>query len=211
MNENTSAGPGRSRPRLRAVLPTAAGSGHPASPQCAARLRRVAGAAVLTGIGLLAAACGGGSNPADSGASSPPGLAQALDAYAHCMRGHGLQGVYVTRAPSSPNPGTVLMIFHGFAVEGADPSSPGFQSAQSACQHWLPQGTPPTGAELHQQFLAAVRSARCMRSRGYPDWPDPQVLNGRVGIGFPSSGIDVNSPQFQSAAKACGQPVPSSG
>jgi len=103
------------------------------------------------------------------------------------------------------------MIFHGFAIEGADPSSPGFQPAQSACQHWLPRGTPPTGPELHQQFLSAVRSARCMRSHGYPDWPDPQVLNGRVGIGFPSSGIDVNSPQFQSAAKACGQPVPSSG
>jgi hypothetical protein len=211
MNENTGTGPSRSRPRLRVVLLAAAGPGHPASPRCAVRLRRVVGAGVLAGIGLLAAACGGGSHPAGSGASSPPGLAQALGAYAHCLHGHGLPGVYVTRAPSSPNPGTALMIFHGFAIEGADPSSPGFQSAQSACQHLLPQGTPPPGAELHQQFLSAVKSARCMRSHGYPDWPDPQVVNGRVGIGFPSSGIDVNSPQFQSAAKACGQPVPPGG
>jgi hypothetical protein len=103
------------------------------------------------------------------------------------------------------------MIFHGFAIEGADPGSPGFQSAQSACQHLLPQGTPPTGAELHQQFLSALKSARCMRSHGYPDWPDPQVVNGRVGIGFLSSGLDTNSPQLQSAAKACGQPLPLSG
>jgi hypothetical protein len=211
MNENTSAGRGWSRPRLRAVLPAVAGPGHSAWPRCAARFWRVAGAAVLAGIGPLAAACGGGSHPAGSGASSPPGLAQALDAYAHCMRGHGLPGVYVTRAPSSPNPGTALMIFHGFAIEGADSSSPGFGSAQSTCQHLLPQGTPPTAAELHQQFLSAVKSARCMRSHGYPDWPDPQVVDGRVGIGFPSSGIDVNSPQFQSAAKACGQPVPPGG
>ncbi len=190
MNENTGAGPGRSRPR---------------------RLRAVPLAAVLVAIGLVAAACGAGSHPAGSGASSPPGLAQALDAYAHCMRGHGLPGLYVARAPSSPNPGAVLMIFHGFAIEGANLSSPGFQTAQNACQHLLPQGTPPTVAELHQQFISALKSARCMRFHGYPNWPDPQVMNGRVGIGFPSSGIDVNSPQFQSAAKTCGEPVPPSG
>ena len=34
---------------------------------------------------------------------------------------------------------------------------------------------------------------------------------GRRRLGFPSSGIDVNSPQFQSAAKTCGEPVPPSG
>jgi hypothetical protein len=189
MNENTGSGSGRSRPR---------------------RLRAVALASVLAVIGLVAAACGG-SHPAGSGASSPPGLAQALDAYAHCMHGQGLPGLYVTRAPSSPNPGPVLMIFHGFAIEGADPSSPGFQSAQNACQHLLPQGTPPTGAELHQQFITALKSARCMRFHGYPNWPDPRVMNGRVGTGFPSSGVDLNSPQFQSAAKTCGQPGPPSG
>jgi hypothetical protein len=103
------------------------------------------------------------------------------------------------------------MIFHGFAIEGANLSSPGFQTAQNACQHLLPQGTPPTVAELHQQFISALKSARCMRFHGYPNWPDPQVMNGPVGIGFPSSGIDANSPQFQSAAKTCGEPVPPSG
>lgn len=187
MSENTGAGPGRPRPR---------------------RLRAVVLAGALAGTGLLAAACGGGSHPAGPGASSPPGLAQALDAYAHCMHGHGLPGLYITRAPSSPNPGTTLMIFHGFAIEGADPGSPEFQSAQNACQRLLPHGTPPTGTELHQQFISALKSARCMRSHGYPDWPDPEVVNGRVG--FPTSGVDVNAPQFQSAAKTCGEPVPPS-
>ena len=190
MNENTGSGPGRSRPW---------------------RLRAVALAAVLAGTGLLAAGCGRGSHPAGSGASSPPGLAQALDAYAHCMHGHGLPELYVTRTPKNPNPGAALMIFHGFAIEGANLSSPGFQPAQNACQHLLPQGTPPTGAELHQQFITALKSARCMRLYGYPNWPDPQVMNGRVGIGFPSSGVDVNSPQFQSAAKTCAEPGPPSG
>jgi hypothetical protein len=175
MNENTGAGPGRSRPRrLRAVVLAGVGPGHPDSPRYAARLRGVTGAAILAGIGLLAVGCGGGSHPGGSGASSPPGLAQALDAYAHCMHGHGLPGLYITRAPSSPNPGTTLRIFHGFAIVGADPGSPGFQSAQNACQHLLPHGTPPTGADLHQQFLSALKSARCMRSHGYPDWPDPR-------------------------------------
>lgn len=146
MNEDTGASPGRSRRR---------------------RLRAVALAAVLAGTAVVAAGCGEGSHPAGSGASSPPELAQALDAYAHCMHGHGLPGLYVTRAPSSPNPGAALMIFHGFAIEGANLSSPGFQSAQNACQHLLPQGTPPTGAELHQQFISALKSARCMRFHGY--------------------------------------------
>ena len=117
MNEDTGASPGRSRPRM---------------------VRAVVLAAVLAGTAITAAACGGGSHPAGSGASSPPGLAQALDAYAHCMRGHGLPGLYVARAPSSPNPGTVLMIFHRFAIEGVDPSSRGSRprrtSASTCCR-----------------------------------------------------------------------------
>ena len=73
-------------------------------------------------------------------------------------------GLRVTRAPSSPNPGAAH-VFPRVAIEGANLSSPGFQSAQNACQHLLPQGTPPTGAELHQQFISALKSARCPWNR----------------------------------------------
>ena len=46
-----------------------------------------------------------------------------------------------------------------------------------------------------------------MRAHGYPEWPDPQEINGRVAIGI-LPGIDPSSPQFQRAARTCGQPVP---
>ena len=174
-----------------------------------AGMRRAAAVAVLAGTALLVAACGG-SHPAGSGASSPPDIAQAMASFVQCMHRHGLPGLYVTHAPASPSPGTTLLIFHGFAIEGANLSSPQFQSAQQACQHLLPHGTPPTAAELHQQFISALRSARCMREHGYPGWPDPQEINGHVGIGF-EPGIDPSSPQFQRAANDCGQPVPLGG
>jgi hypothetical protein len=173
-------------------------------------LRAVAPAAALAGIALLAAACGGGLHPAGSGASTPSNLAVAMDSYVQCMHKHGVPSLYVSRASSSPNPNSVLLIFHGYAIEGANPSSPQFQSASKACQQLLPHGTPPTAAELHQQFIQSLKSARCMRAHGYPDWPDPQVVNGRVPQFIPSN-IDTGSPQFQSAAKTCGEPVPPGG
>ncbi len=38
--------------------------------------------------------------------------------------------------------------------------------------------------------------ARCMRAHAVPDFPDPNGQSGQLG---PASGIDPNSPQFQSA------------
>jgi len=48
----------------------------------------------------------------------------------------------------------------------------------------------------------ALRFAQCMRTKGYPDFPDP----GPNGAGFtitPNSGIDPQSPQFQAASSSC--------
>jgi hypothetical protein len=42
-----------------------------------------------------------------------------------------------------------------------------------------------------------------MRSHGYPGWPDPVIQNGLIPNVVPA-GIDLNSPQFQAAAKTCG-------
>ena len=157
--------------------------------------------------------CGGWAAPRlpPPGASSPSNLAAAVNSYAQCLRTHGYPNVYVSGAPSSPNPDTTVMIFNGFAVLGANAALPQVQTAMSACQHLLPQGTRPTTAELHQMFLRELRSSRCMRAHGYPDWPDPKVVNGQVGHPFPApaGGIDTSSPQFQATAKTCGESVPS--
>jgi hypothetical protein len=51
----------------------------------------------------------------------------------------------------------------------------------------------------------ALAYAKCMRSRGIANFPDPTVQDSATskGVGFSMSGIDQNSPQFRSAAKTC--------
>jgi predicted small secreted protein len=57
----------------------------------------------------------------------------------------------------------------------------------------------PTEAQL-------LKCAECMRTHAYPTMPDPVPAQGGgyafKGAGTPG-GIDLNSPQYQSAAKAC--------
>ena len=131
-------------------------------------------AAALAGAGLLVAACGGGSHPAGGGDPASQNQAVAAAAYVRCMHSHGLPGLHVTNAPSNPNPNdpNIAMILHGLAIEGANGNSSQFQSAMRSCGHLLGI-TPPNGTETHQQFLMALKIARCMRARGYPNWPDP--------------------------------------
>lgn len=172
--------------------------------------RRTAAAIVAMAVtGLLAAACGGGgSHPSEPGANSGQSLAVVLDSYASCIRSHGIPDFYFTHLtgpPSAPPPGGVAIGFHGWFAE-AD-SAAQFQSAQKACQHLLPFGN-AQGTETHQEFLSALKSASCMRSHGYPNWPDPNPNVLYVSL---PAGVDTNSTQFRAAAKTCGVPVPPSG
>lgn len=54
-----------------------------------------------------------------------------------------------------------------------------------------------------------MKYAQCMRAHGVPDFPDPKITNGGIGVpgGFTfelsGSGIDGKSPQYQAAARAC--------
>ena len=147
----------------------------------------VAATAGLALTAVLATACGQG--PAGTGSSPPATLAQQLDRFVQCMDGHGQPGLYLTQAPASPNPGRTLVVFHGFAINGASTGSPQFQPAMQACQHLLPHGTPPTAAELRQQYLRSLKAARCMRSHGYPAWPDPIEQDGHNMIPVPPAGV----------------------
>jgi hypothetical protein len=170
------------------------------------RLRRTATMIVALAVtGLLAAACGGeGSHASGSGASSDQNLAVMLGSYASCMRGHGVPNFYFTHMaapPSAPPPGQLVVGFRGWFAE--TDSGAEVQLAQKACRHLLSFGN-ASGSETHQAFLNAVRSATCMHSHGYPNWPDP---NPNVGGVYVPTGIDMKSTQFQAAAKACGEPV----
>ena len=167
-----------------------------------ARRGAVALAAALAVTGLLAAACGGGASHTGSAPSPGENWAVGLDSFASCMRSHGVPGFYFTRqsSPPSPPPDGVVVGLRGYYA-AFDPNSPAFQAAQRTCEHLLPFSGGLTGGGsggTHQQFLQALKVVTCMRSHGYPDWPDP--INNQVM--FPA-GVDTHSTQFQAAAKTC--------
>jgi hypothetical protein len=78
----------------------------------------------------------------------------------------------------------------------------------------LPPGTlPQNGGQSSGQTITPadqadyLKAARCMRSHGVSDFPDPTFQNNNVTFNIPSS-IDTNSSQFKSAAATCVNLIP---
>ncbi len=187
----------------------------------------VLAAAFVAALGLGLAACGSPHAPSASSASdSAPWSTARVIAYAECMRAHG-----VTNYPEPSNGDSDISI----SGTGINMGSATFQSARSKCYQLLPGGVPKTHA-TKQQITQALESAQCMRGHGFPDFPDPIVtatppsFGGGTPFGGSSPGaasgvsgysetysngillkvpnsIDVSSPAFQAAAKACGSPL----
>jgi hypothetical protein len=176
----------------------------------------------VVGLGLFASACGNSagsglaqldstqtttSSPDAGGSGSPRDRRGALVAFAACMRQHGV--------PSFPDPKAVGRGYRlTFGTEnGIDVSSPGFKNAQKACKKLLPGGGTPSRQEQERQLREALEYARCMRSHGMPDYPDPTV-SGDGGIvvgGGPKSSADPDSPRFNAAEKASRRLLPGAG
>ena len=78
------------------------------------------------------------------------------------------------------------------------------QTATHACGHLLPdggRGVPPSAA-VDRQIQADMRKfARCMRSHGVSNWPDPALDQGRAV--FDPGGINTNSPQIMTKVRRC--------
>jgi hypothetical protein len=199
-----------------------------AAPHPLRRHRRTAAAIIVTVVlALLAAACSGGSpSSAGSGGSSNAGgstSSPSAVAYSACMRSHGV--------PNFPDPGSSGQIPKGSAQQlGVSTSQ--YEAAQRACQHLIP-GTGST-AEQQQETQCAIADdcsqavvqqwmsglltlARCLRSHGEPNWPDP-VINSRGNphFNYSQAGIDHHSSQVLAKVNECvrltgfeGLPLPS--
>jgi hypothetical protein len=178
---------------------------------------RIAGAfiaaAVLT---LLAAACDGapsagpGSSPPAGGSTFPSALT-----YSACMRSHGVPS-YPDADSSGQLPKTDAQLL--------GVSSSQYEAAQQACRRLLPASGSLQQQEaqcmqngdcapaLVQQMLTADRKlARCMRSHGVPNFPDP-ASGGSGGPFFPISRVGISeaasrTPQFESALDECARLV----
>jgi len=157
---------------------------------------------LITAAGLvLLTACGGPPPPAGAGASPTP----AAVGYSQCMRSHGLPG-FPDPASNGALPKT--------SAEQLGVSNSRFQAAQRACQPLLPNAAslqqqaqqclsadtcPPA---VVQQMLTADRAfARCVRSHGVPNWPDPTLdSEGRPVFNLAPAGITHDQARSQPIA-----------
>jgi len=148
----------------------------------------------LAGVAYVAAACSTPKSPAGNSSPSDP-AAQAL-AYSRCMRSHGVPD-FPDPKVSSNSGGTGVSM--GVGTRGdLNPRNPAFKDASRACRSLQPAGANPP-AQSAQELATDVKFADCMRSHGYPSFPDPDPK----GVFNLPSTTNPNSAQFGSATSAC--------
>jgi hypothetical protein len=77
-------------------------------------------------------------------------------------------------------------------------------AADDACNHLLSsRGGAGTPQNRQEKLTFALTVARCLRSRGFPNFPDPTVSSHGTSQSLSGAGIDPTSPQFQAAQMAC--------
>ena len=148
---------------------------------------------------VLLAACGSNSS-APAGASGQnggdPNPAQAqreILEFTGCMRNDGVAAL--------ANP-TLSDLKAELAPTA--PHSPAFRAALPDCLHLLPFGGPhETAAQTQAHTAAFMAFARCIRSRGFPSFPDPST-NGQITHEMvAAAGISLNQPAVLQAGDAC--------
>lgn len=166
------------------------------------RLTRLAPIAVLA---ALAAGCGSNRPSSTTGQSAQSGSqnpAEAAYTYARCMRSHGV--------PNFPDPHVTISngghsAAVGFAVNPSETGSPKFKSADKACSGILPG--PPSPAQQQAQQQAHKRDllafARCARTHGLGDFPDPNAAGQITPQILTAAGVEIHAQSFLDAAKAC--------
>jgi hypothetical protein len=151
--------------------------------------------AALIVVALLVAACGGspsagsGGSAGTGGSASNSASASPL-AFSHCMRSHG-----VSNFPDPDSSGAIPKV----GPQQLGVSSSWFQQAQSACAYLLQ----PSDAQV-QQTLSGMRDfARCMRSHGVRDWPDPTTdIDGQLVFDVHGQ-INPDSPHISTTSDEC--------
>lgn len=159
--------------------------------------RPVVLAAAVALLALVAAGCGG----SGGGSSTSPKSATAqILAYARCMRSHG-----VSAFPDPSSSGQIAKP-EVVAARNDDPSR--FDLANTICQRLLPYGggNGETPAQIAQDWKLFEKFARCMRSNGVPNWPDPSArstTDKRPAFNITAVGLNGTSPQLRAKAQEC--------
>jgi len=175
---------------------------------------------VLVAVAASLAACGGSSpngiaSRVATTTASPSSLAQAPLAgalrFANCLRSNGVANYPDPSSNGRPQ-----------SLNQVNANSPTFLRAYGACRKYAPigeRGGPPPPSAAQLRFALAF--AQCMRTHGFPQFPDPLATapdqpNFTLGRGmyFPiNSTTDWQTPPaaFRRAAKACGVQLPDLG
>jgi hypothetical protein len=147
-------------------------------PSGAPAVRIVLAVLLAAGLGLLAAACGGssGSPVAQLGSTTTTTQSSSSStavtstgkndpvAFSRCMRTNGVRNF-----PDPNSGGSIPKV----SLQQLGVSSSQFQTAQSHCQHLLPSSGQSSAAQVQQVMNALSEFARCVRSHGVRNWPDP--------------------------------------
>lgn len=146
---------------------------------------------------LLLAACGAASNGSTTAAGQSRGALgaqtqQAMIRFTGCMRTNGVPGfqdqVGAIKSELAP---------------GAQPS-PAFLAAYRICQNLMPGGAPSDSARHSPaQKAGALAFARCLRSHGFPNFPDPNANGQLTHEMLAAAGINLHQPAVIPAADAC--------
>ena len=116
------------------------------------------------------------------------------------MRSHGV--------PNFPDLGSSgIKIEAGgqtLSVNGVPVNAPAFVAARQECRKYLPTQQ-ATAAEAAHERQRGLEFAKCMRSHGVPNFPDPKVVSshGANQVDY-LPGINLQSPAVEAASKACG-------
>jgi hypothetical protein len=177
--------------------------------------RRRAGAKVVTrsmkavaaisaaGVILLSAGCSGspgshvaqlGTTTTQSGTSTNTAAASARQngglAFSRCMRSHG-----VSQFPDPDSSGAIPKV----TLEQLGVGSSQFQGAQSACAYLLQ----PSNTQVQQTLSGMLDFARCMRSHGVQNWPDPATDSDGQAVFDLRGRINPDTPQMDTKSGRC--------
>ncbi|HYZ82580.1 MAG TPA: hypothetical protein VE571_14995 [Solirubrobacteraceae bacterium] len=169
--------------------------------------RRGAPALAAAGLMLAAAGCGGGapsSTSTNASAAHAQGPGGAAYRFADCMRSHGVHNFPDPVVHVSSNNGATRASV-GIRITPGLKGSPAFKAATTACNHILPgpdkKGLSP--AQQQARTRAMVAFAQCLRTHGFPHFPDPNAQGDLSLQTVSAAGINIHTPALLTAGKAC--------
>lgn len=156
------------------------------------------------GVALLLTACGANTeNQPSNGAKGVSATTFAADAFKHaeCMRKHGVPGFPNPQVINTPTEHQIRQELPQGVAEAPD-----FKVAEAACKGLIPapqNGGPGNAREQRNHVQVLLAFARCLRSHGVQDFPDPNAQGQLTLTMVHAAGVDLQAPSVLTAAKAC--------